>query len=424
MQVVLHRHALECVFKFLRLSELACVVTAVSKLWCDAVCSMGVRRDSLDFQCSLSVDSSFIRSKVAHRHVTEVIAYCLKLSQADLAMIVQHFPHLTSLYCEMEAPQSSVVFPAQLRHMSLHVAWRNGNDIYATTALQQMFIGACTNLKHIVQLGLSLCFDLSLMFDGLACLVRLKRFSFSWIYGPDDLNEGQQDFDALSPSLCNAIRSMPALRHLTLFAPRDGPKANHLAALVASPHSLRLKSIYLCRIEDQHLDILHALPTLTTLKAHYWDCSAAIHTHMKFWPRLRELFVSEPDQWTPQELVTTLSLCPQIKILSLSDYPELNHVDLGNILSCLPQITELNLESLGLGDWSFLLKVPQLRHFSVAHCDGIWLDELSHMKHLRSVQIHNYSEQDDFPSDEMLAKFRVPSAILPTLEIFECSQNY
>ena len=401
---ILHRHALESIFAFLELSELAAALR-VSRDWLAAVGLM--RRLQLEVRRPAAAALVEMTRSLMGRHVSSL--WAVRLDTDALAVLADRMAHLRCLHYVLQLPLSGrpLIFPANLRRLQIHMAGPAGAaDISAA-------LGAIGRLSLLEELTVwPLGHTAQLSFAPLAGLPRLRSLS---VWPPKDARE-------FSDAQVDELRALPRLQQLNVH-----PTLPLLRRLLRQPHNLQWQNISLPDLlNDEAAALLPQLPTLTVIER---STSCSRFDWLARLPNLRDVRLSF--EWPKDaaaradSLVAGLRCCTKIEILELSDCADLTADRLANLLPRLPQLRELRLHCLRVDSLSFLAQPPltsQLRRLELWHC--LWLPpgELRHVHSLRGLTklelVHSFTAPLDSAE---LALLEPPSAVMPRLDHFRYS---
>jgi hypothetical protein len=234
----LHRHALETVFAFCSLRELAAVLE-VSKDWTAAVGSM--RPLGVDLP-STAADAWLLQFCLSPlpRHVSKADIWRFPLSCWSLYHLKQRMPNLEELNCSFEGSWLPLMFPVRLRKLSLR--FQAAADIAVPFSDKQHreldeAIVAIAALPLLDELSLSANKANSCCLTPLTTVLSLRKL---WLTLPERV------FD--SPANIEAFRNMPHLRSLYF-----DPSPAAFIRMLQPPHSLQLESLHvLPRVRCSH----------------------------------------------------------------------------------------------------------------------------------------------------------------------------
>jgi hypothetical protein len=170
-------------------------------------------------------------SPLIARHVSVVRLNKFALSAHALSVLAHRFPKLRELECRFEGSWSPLVFPAQLRKLSLQFNMPDGSELPSFS--EEMH---CELDEAIVAIAaLPLLEELSITADmaRTCCLTPLATAPSLRLLS---LNV-QQDV-LQSPGAIVALRSMPHLRSLTF-----DPHAQDFVRMLAVPHTMQLETL-------------------------------------------------------------------------------------------------------------------------------------------------------------------------------------
>jgi hypothetical protein len=422
----LYAHALESIFAFLPLADLATVL-AVSREWSAAVVSM--RRISVTVPasrfCSLLVSPSVVLSFGLTRHIGALgeVGHLFRGVQLDppaLSLLLR-FPYLHTLVCRCTAavllqlsrrqPNSSV-FPSTLTHLTLSLdSNRMGASASLNAALQ--VVASALPLLRSFQIRLAVVDTaLAVSFAPFIAAPHLEEFGFDW------------------PSLPYFPPSEAALR-------LDDPSTKLLCYLLRAPSppvAAKLRSLGRDTLVNVQLSaLLPSLPSLTEL--HGWLTDDA--EPEAFLPRLLHLtrlelglnsFHRDAVGSSNQRLQTALHGCVGLTALRLA-LCRLTSDDVYALLQRMPHLRELELvqakELSSLRCFStppLCLSLQRLSLRGPSYPAPRLSSELPHLHALHGLTHLDLRRAftDGQPTAESLALLQSPSLILPNLRLLEC----
>ena len=395
--VRLYRHALESIFGFLSLRELA-IVLAVSHSWAAAVASMRSIGAVILQQPAKSVLCICTSQLARHIGTLGSKAEPCFLSLEVLCLASLRLTGLRTLHCKLPSLKGPLLFPPSL------------------TQLQLCPPEDATPV------------DLNLLIVSVARLPHLKRAAL-WLVHVDPLV-------SLAP-----FGAAPHLRELGVFG--DGYKPNHIEEIQSMTHLTELMGV-LCaldarrilraphelqwqilRVQDltaaELVEVQASLPKLTEVNAEAIDSISFLQSV----PTLRTLTLSAfartlPLQ-SPEQMVEGVGQCKQLTHLNLwGNILTAAHV--GALLTVMPLLSELKLNSMQqLESLSFLSVAPlcnTLTSFTLQYCRHAQLlaKELSHLYDLQQLTslciVESFAEKLDSWS---VHELQVPSKRLPKL---------
>ena len=400
--VILHRHALESIFAFLGLSDLAAALR-VSRDWTGAVGSM--RRLELQVGCPASEALVVEMAQSAMgRHVAGLEG--VRLDAETLGALAARMAHLRHLHGELKLwPAAPLAFPANLRHLDIQLFDRP--DAAPTNAL----IRVIARLPLLEQLRLrTYTFAQRISFAPLTEMLPLRRLDVGCMAGPADFSEEQVD----------ELRALPRLQQLCV--PMSTPL---LRRLLRQPHDLRWQQVSLpYPLDDETAALLTQLPSLTHIDR--WTTCARFDWLAQL-VNLTDIRLSFADTEDPagraESLVAALQCCTNIEFLKLDDCADLTAAHLADLLPRLPRLRELRLGDLLSDSLSFLAQPPmttQLSRLDLWNCQRLPLAELRHVHSLRGLTHLTLCQSFTAPLDEeSRSQLAPPSLLLPRLEKFE-----
>ena len=401
---LLHRHALESIFAFLRLGELVFALR-VSRDWLAAVGSMGRLR--LGVGPASTAQRVVVADSAIGRHVCELLfnsenAYI----RADtLTVLAEQMAHLSALSCRLWLPPTNgpLVFPAKLQRLTVKMPPADPDDINAAIAV-------------IGQLPLLEDFDIFLhemdpqiSFAQLAALPLLRRLEIVRPSGEGGFSDAQVD----------ELRALPQLQELNVRMTTP-----LMRRLLPQPHDLQWQQISLpYPLDDDSGALLPQLPSLTKINDYVWcerfDWLGGLPnlTSAGLWLHKEAHRAGRADS-----LVAGLQCCANIEKLTLNRFVDLTAAHLANLLPRLPRLRELWLENLLVDSLAFLSQPPMTRQLSklwLTSCRRLPLAEVRHVHALCGLEDLMLSGSFDAPMDERSQSLlRPPSLLLPLLEEF------
>ena len=403
--VTLHLDALESIFAFLDLSELAAALRVASG-WLVAVDSM--RRLELEISQPREQQLVTVARSAMGRHVTSLgsVGFILPVDAATLSVLADRMAHLRALSCRLRlpppGPAEPLAFPSNLRRLGIDLASLNARHHNAA-------VSAISRLPLLDELDIELSMlNPQFSFAPLAALPRLRCLNVWGIAGK------------LSDAQVDQLRALPHLQELNVEM-----STALLRRLLRLPHSLQWQQIWLpWPLEDEFAALLPQLPSLTKIKE---SVMCDRFDWLRGLPNLTEVQLSFdwPDGAVDhaESLVAALQCCTKIEVLLLGDLHDLTAAQLGDLLPRLPRLRELTLKRLLIDSLSFLAQPPltsQLRLLRLRHCTQLPLLELRHVQSLRGLRQLELCASFTAPLDEYSQSlFRPPSLLLPLLEKFD-----
>jgi hypothetical protein len=337
---LLYRHALESIFAFCGLTELATVLR-VSKDWAAAVHSMR----PLDGQVG-HMQSDLIPHLCASRlarHVGTLLAVYFQLAASPLCLVefAQHMVHLRSLSCTVDLFDTTVddviassrfVLPLRLRDLRMRFVPPGAQSPSSAASLclgLNAAIVVIATLRELKSLTLVAETTNSCDLTPLASAPSLRTMQLF-------LNERALE----SATVIEGIRGMPLLRSLS-----SHPSATGFARMLQTPHTLKLDTLDLCLspLTDEFAAAIVHLPTLTDLT--FKLCTR--HTDfLRQLPNLRRLLLHggettvQPDA---ERIMHSLHSLNGLTELSLWDkaipyMPHHFHFTSDHLAACLPHM--------------------------------------------------------------------------------------
>lgn len=388
----LYRHALESVLAFCSLQELHAVL-AVSREWSAAVDSM----HPICYTVKSVGQIPCLSGSRLSRHVLEVHAMS-SVSFADLHVLSNRLPWLEQLSLTWTADLGRATDSAalslsqmhQLTRFRLYLMHHPEGDVtvesraqYAVAANQ--LVRAVAGMQRLEEFRLFLLCSQGINLAPLAGLNRLRELFV--------LTSTKFPSECPSVDQVTALRQMSTLEQLGHnFTDRNGI----LRLLLQAPTPpLRWTSALVSSGAADLVPQLQSLPSLTGLDVQVE--SADVGFLMSF-PRLISLTVSAPSDdrvlsaASYASLLSTLTRCPQISVLSLQNLPW-SSAELGAQLTALPRLSELTLNSMPeLTSLSFLNTAAlsaSLTSLSIFCCVKVPSSEIEHLLPLRPLRLLN-----------------------------------
>jgi hypothetical protein len=422
----LHRHALESVFAFCALKELA-PLPRVSKQWAVAVATMRTLDAEIDADWSASSLALFGASaSPLCRHVGCLIWHGLPLTARQLATMSARMTNLHGLNCSLTVDQPMLVFPPRLRTLTLFVepiAPRESalGSSSASTSVHQLppldaAIAAVAALPLLEELTL-------VAWDAESCC--LAPLTSAPALHSLTLELQSDVFD--SSAVTDALRSMPHLRSLGF-----DPSPESFARLLQQPHTLKLESFRMATgFTAEHGASIAQLPSLTDLAI----CLHGEHTDfLRGLSHLRRLeldsclgSVADPARDAERIMHSLHALVglSELRLLGGGDCPLRFTAD--QLAACLPHmplLTSLHLShAKALGSLHFLSSGPVTRSLQKLELVEIHprlpLSELEHLHALSVLDRLKFDSVFDSPLDEAtLQRYRPPCLLMPALVQF------
>jgi len=423
---LLHRHALESVFAFCSLSELAAII-AVAREWQAAVLRMaplGLRLNG----CS-SKQMALLCHSPLRRHVAflDCLGSCdIFVSPERIHLMSHRLPQLRELTVTVRPPMPSGValqFPPGLRLLRLVLQSEkdDGNDV-GFAELFNAALDAAASLEQLQDLQLHIRgLSHGREFPGsLAALTRARslrhlKFALGGFQVPRFGDAHVADLRALVQLHTLAFNRVntPLLRRL--LAPPHALRWQELGGLwqltkddAALLVSLSLRTLY-ANLAMPHADFLLQLPQLTTL-------------------RLSAAGQGPPDT---ERILQAVGTCAQLRSLTLEDSESVNMLhlrsaQLGACLTRLPNLQELDLSgATELTTLSFLevgsVRGTLIKLFLLDFSHRMPLSELQFVLQLRELQSLAVWDVFDAPlcaADLALLTPPTQSPLLPRLTKF------
>jgi len=417
---LLHRHALECVFVFSELHELAALM-AVCRDWQAAVLRMPSVGDTY-LLCPPDSDgaaalSALLTSRL-RRHVVAIVGWCLPLSDEQLCLLAERMPHLCELKCALPAagdPAPIPVMPSWL--VSVELSWTSPQHPAEQTNGVIAALGALQHLKNLT-LTFYCAIAGAIRLTPLRALHSLQRMVLDGLRNKDRAWTDEQLAD---------LRAMGQLQRLTLRPCDEGV----LERLLAPGHSLQLRFLPdALRVQELTAPIiaaLHSLPALVfgNFSTRTLEGVAALHGL----PALTELqFACEVELPTGELLTEALRSCRQLQTLnlqSLSNYGRkevlvLSSAALSDSFGCMPLLLSLTIHGAQLDSLAFLT-TGELPHTlaELKLCNitpRLPPSELIHVLSLGALRSLELWSALSVPADEAtVVALTPPSAALPKL---------
>lgn len=338
--LMLHRHCIESIFKFLSLSELHQVLQ-VRKEWHLAVCSMGRIKGSFNRKnkCAPHSTSPLLR------HVTEV-----EVHLTEYIPLLQLLPNLTTLNLSLSS---------HLYHDSnVRDAFRFPPLLTALTLRGVSVIG-----KHINSLlGLASLLTELKVFRLLPTHWTIASIDFKLLYPARKLTHFIMEFPPETTATDQQVEDLRGLPHQEILP------CNHIdqqlaLRLLKPPHQLKYKSLGDDRLSidageysPQWHEAIRNLPTLTKFKVEFDRSAAVVRSvanpllclqllieleHLELWD-MHGHSSAETDGLNATELSNTLRQMHKLKCLQLHGC-KLTSQHMAELLPQLPNLTDLKL---------------------------------------------------------------------------------
>ena len=399
---VLHRHALESVFAFLGLRELAAALR-VARDWLSAAKSM--RRLDLRVEWLTAAALGQIAYSPMGRHISRL--KCGDLDADALAVFAARMAHLRELnfYFEPSEAGQPISFPASLRLLNINILTVDAVEINAA-------IAAICRLPLLEELKLRLDrMGPTVSFAPLAALPLLRGLVVTSDYRYDKISDAQID----------ELRQMPRLREV------DVPiNWAQLRRLLRQPHNLQWQQISLPTgsvLDDETAALLLQLPSLTAISG---TACCDDFDWLRGLPNLTDVTLHGEWPWGADlvaSLVAALQCCTDIEKLRFDWCYDLTAAHLAELLPRLPKLRELRLDRSSVDSLAFLAQPPITSRLSLLRlccCGALPPAELRHVHGLRGLTHLTLSESFTAPLDSAdLAQLTPPTILLPRLEKFE-----
>lgn len=423
---MLYSHALESIFAFATLSELAALI-CVTRTWQASVLHMRPIAAAVDRECaSADVGGQYVHQLVQsrlRRHVSHLSVYVSKfrikwmpaVTNEQLVALAHAMPHLRSLdICVLCNGAVGLDFPARLQTLSLRLAKSKQFVLTAVTASDSALLHQATNavaavsqLAELADLKLDFPYEISPSLEPLRAAAQLRTVDLSDFCFP------------FSADNMRVLREMSQLHELVLPL---SPLRTHWSEVLLLGHQLQLRTISVSHPTAADAAALSTLHSLTEVRL-----TTSIVDEIHFigaLPQLQSLSFGAPGHLTTEAVtrrrITTLQQCTQLTSLTLNRCSTA-------LLECLQHLqllTALNLRSCtGSNVLSLITQSPcaaalrslQLRSITPrAH-----LNTLTHLQQMRALQ--HFAAFNTFTgqlTDEQATLYRPPSALLPALQHF------
>jgi hypothetical protein len=353
----LYRHALESVFAFCKLEELAPLLL-VSKEWAAAVNSM----HSLDAELpKMKGDSCLLRfcmSPLA-RHVTRADRRPpLPLSCWSLCHLKLRLPNLRLLSCRFDGSWLPLMFPARLRNLEVwfHAAAASFSD-NQLRALDEAIV-VIASLPLLEELLIYANRADSCCLTPLATAPSLHTLQL-WV--------SERVLD--SSANIEALRAMPHLRSLDFR-----PSAAGFTRMLQPPHTMKLDTLNVSELfTAEHGEAIVQLPTLTNLSINMCSPHTDFLCHL---PNLRRLLLFTRNADGPADAARimqsmhSLTRLTELSLLGSCEFPlRITSAHLAACLPLMPLLTSLRLTDVSaLDSLRFLSSGPITRLLIVTIC--------------------------------------------------------
>jgi hypothetical protein len=374
----LYRHALESVFSFCRVRELA-TMFCVSKEWAAAVQSMRplgahwrhevYNDDSDDEGSEHADDESFTQRLCASRLPRHIGSLDLgwSISVDDLPLLCARMPHLHRLCCRFSPPWPTIVFPPRLRSLSVSFHSETGSCCPGpfSEELHRQFDAAIRTIAKLPLLE-----SLSLEAE------QAQRCDLTPLLKTPALRSLKLDLShsvRTSPALIDTLRRIGSRLRFLSF---DTYSSDVLMRLLQPPHDLKLEEFQMGCLSSRFSEAIVHLPSLTTLDARLDTDDTDFFLSL---PNLRSLDLSTASfkalELNTERILQSLHALIQLTDLRVSggfqigDNPIcITSAQLAAALAHMPLLTRLDLTHVVLDSLRFLSSAPSRGRSSSSIC--------------------------------------------------------
>jgi len=422
--VRLHHHALESVFSFVTLRELAQLLS-VCRDFNGAVRSMAPIGKELSFGMSADAFSAVLHSPLA-RHVTAIWSPSMNmpLSLEQLSQLAVHMPNLCRLRCypllpATPATEAEFRWPPRLTELSVAVVLADRSQLQHAESMAHIaartnvLLASLPQLPHLERLSLvvqSFAFFVpaDVSFAPLAALPQLTYFHCDWPLAQTA---------RLPDTQARELQALTSLRHLRL-SPTSGEDATTMR-LLTPPHQWQLEELG-SAWSAEVLRLLPTVPTLTRLDVMMRSDDATFLTGL---PNLSDLslYLAGSPPLDPSVVLVSLQHCAQLVKLRLHVVKAL-HLNVDSVVACvrhMPLLRSLHIGTARFSSLAILRELPpKLTHLGLSCLAGsneLPATELEHVKALpvlRTLMLYGFRFQG-IPSGAVPARLK---AEMPSLE--------
>jgi len=429
--VRLHRHALESVFAFCRLRELAAVLS-VSNDWRTAVLHMAPIRATVFWPPASAPSVAFLPALLSsplHRHVDALDDFLpddsRPLTVDDLGLLIERVPNLRKLKSAVApAPDASALLlpPLALQASRLSTVDLSWNGEGHSAGQINSVIAALGALQQLVNFSLlwTCSSPDSVHLAPLRSVRSLRRLVLHY----DEVSQPWSEAQLAD------LRTMQQLDELGI-SPSD---AALVCRLLAPGHALRLCSVpgmgEVLELTDSMLPALLSLPTLKTVRLAVRDTSGA--AALRGLPALEWLSLrcSTPLADCSLPLLASLRSCGRLQYLNLRgarwDFSQpsstvvLTSATLSECFSAMPELNRLTLAEVRLDSLAFLAEGALPRTLTELNLSNVTPrlppSELTHVLSLKALRCLSLWLVLSAPPDEATtAALTPPSAAMPAL---------
>jgi hypothetical protein len=429
---LLYRHALESIFAFCSVTELASVLR-VSKDWAAAVQSMRPLDGQVGYMQS-DLLQHLCASRLA-RHVGSLFcsmwpigAPAPPLSDTALVEVAQRMVNLRRLAWKssviadtVAVLESRFVFPVRLRHFGLQVVPANKEAPPSASSWSRALNAAIEAIASLAELeSLALTAE-----DARSCdltpLLRAPALRDLTLVLNQDVLE--------SPTVVETLRCMPHLRSLSFE-----PSALGFARMLQTPHKMKLDTLNLSLLPltAEHGDAIKQLSTLTDLRF------VLNSEHTDFFQQLPNLHSLQmhggqstvlPDAARIMQSLHSLTGLTELGLGGKvrEEMPHHFHFTSNHLAACLPHMPLLTklllMGASALNSLRFLSSGPITQSLQELDLGSFTVrlppSELTHVHALSSLTKLTLRSVFDPPPDEStLALYAPPSRLMPSLQSF------
>jgi hypothetical protein len=294
---MLYSHALESIFAFCTLKELAAVV-CVNHSWQESVLRMraiqgSVRHDGYTWKWQMCASPWLLR-----RHLVDVNwGWGIVSTKEQVVLLHEQLPQLTILRLQVRSRETrglSWSFPENLQLLSLYILDMGPQVNYSDTP--EEIVMAITKLRKLVKLAL-----VSRIMPSLQPLVEMSQLR------------------CLTVSASANQDTLRQMRHLHELVQKPLKNTTlRWAPLLRPGHQLQLRTVRVTHADKDECAALASLPSLTSLTLEIADYRYVFHDmaqHRQL-PQLTELCIRDSRIWYKTECCL-LNQLPQLRKLSL-----------------------------------------------------------------------------------------------------------
>jgi len=410
----LYQHAVESIFVFLDLGELATVV-AVDRAWNRAVSSM--RSISADLRPKQSMALVDICASPLARHIGTLSLFKYRghsiASHETLYLLYLCMPRLRELSCEFpkKFADGAIHFPQTLRSLYL----LQPATLPANT---KRLILAASRLTQLESFSLNMLDASSELKD----LVDLSPFTNSSSLRHISIDKASTNAHTpYTPLQLAQLRDIPHLESIT-----SNLVVEEVRVLLKTPHQLQLKSLFISGRIDGISELLATTPTLTNLDVVRSREMSFAFLHSA--PQLRSLKLVECALGAEEESVVNteklLAGCtwPLLTSLKFDTMANLTSAHIRCLVSRMPALTKLRLSGLNSLESLECLSAngsalsQSLTQLNISECPLLGANDLKYVATLKQLVKLTISGAFVASLDGWsLSQLEVPSLVLPNL---------